>query len=61
MFLRGLYVHTVTLEITEEDMAASAYCVELAILFIFVISGDSQDPQLEDVDIQFHASLMFAN
>lgn len=51
MFLRGLYVHTVTLEKREEDIAASAYCVELAILTIFLFSGDSQDPQLEDVDI----------
>ena len=31
-------------------------CVELLLSTILCISGISYDPQLEDVDIQFHAS-----
>ena len=40
-------------------MAASRVSVELTEQTIFLISGNSYDPQLEDVDKQFHAFLLF--
>jgi hypothetical protein len=40
----------------EEAYQLHALCVELILYFILFVTGSSQDPQLGDVNIQFHAS-----
>ena len=48
------------LEMVEVDIAASCIIAwNCLVETIFTISGTSYDPQLEDVDIQFHASCMY--